>query len=72
MNTPLFTQCWQIEPGENATSYIPSDWQIGIREEDSVTVIDTGAPVTVDEAGLNDAIRGVIPAGSIAWTTVPG
>ncbi len=69
MNTPLLTQCWQIEPGPVATSYIPSSWQIGIREADDLVTVAAGAGGTVDRVALNQAICRAIPAGSIAWTT---
>ena len=69
MDTPLLTQCWQIEPGSGATSYIPSSQQVGIREPDDPVTLWTGAADTVDQVALNEAICRVIPAGSIAWIT---
>ena len=69
MNTPLLTQCWQIEPGSVATSYIPSSWQVGVREADDLVTVATEAGGTVDQVALNQAICRAIPAGSIAWTT---
>lgn len=72
MNTPVLTQCWQIEPGTVATSYIPSSHQIGIREADDLVLFDDGVSATVDPSGLDEAIGRVIPAGSIAWTTLIG
>ena len=69
MNTPVLTQCWQIEPGSIATSYIPSSWQVGVREADDVVTVPAGAGGTVDRLALNQAICRAIPAGSIAWTT---
>lgn len=72
MNLPVLTQCWQLEPGNLATSYIPSNQQIGIREADNLIPASSGGPMPVDPRGLNEAISRVIPAGSIAWTTVAG
>ncbi len=69
MNTPLLTQCWQIEPGPVATSYIPSSQQVGIREADDLVTVSTGTGTSVDGVALNEAICRAIPAGSIAWTT---
>ncbi len=71
MNTPLLTQCWQIEPGPVATSYIPSSSQVGVREADDVVTVAAAAAVdgAVDQVALNQAICRAIPAGSIAWTT---
>ena len=68
MDTPLLTQCWQIEPGSVATSYIPSSWQVGVREADDLVTVAGGAGGTVDQVALNQAICRAIPAGSIAWT----
>ncbi len=69
MDTPLLTQCWQIEPGSVATSYIPSSQQVGIREADDPVTLWTGAAITLDQVALNEAVCRVIPAGSIAWVT---
>ena len=71
MDTPLLTQCWQIELGSIATSYIPSSQQVGVREADDLVTVSTGAGANVDRVALNEAICRVIPAGSIAWTTTP-
>ncbi len=70
MDTPMLTQCWQIEPGSVATSYIPSSQQTGLREADDPVTLWTGTGITVDQVALNEAIGRVIPAGSIAWTTI--
>ena len=70
MTPPILTQCWQIEPGLTATSYIPSSGQIGIREADGQVVLPVGTGMVIDQDGLNEAIRRVIPAGSTAWTTL--
>ncbi len=72
MNLPVLTQCWQLEPGNLATSYIPSNQQIGIREADNLIPAPSGASIPVDPRNLNEAISRVIPAGSIAWTTIAG
>ena len=70
MSTSLLTQCWQIEPGSVATSYIPSSSQIGIREADDLVALSAPSGAVVDQAALNQAINRVIPAGSIAWTRI--
>ena len=70
MDTPVLTQCWQVEPGSVATSFIPSSGQVGLRESDELITLWTGAAVTIDQVALNEAICRVIPAGSIAWTTI--
>jgi hypothetical protein len=65
----VFTQCWQVEAGSSATSYIPSSMQIGFRDADvvSATVNTANAVPMLSVAVLNNAINRVIPAGSIAW-----
>ena len=70
MDTPVLTQCWQVEPGSIATSFIPSSGQIGLREADELVTLWTGAAVALDQVSLNEAVCRVIPAGSIAWTTI--
>ena len=70
MNTPLLTQCWQVEPGSVATSYIPSSQQVGVREADDLVTLWSGPGIAVDSVALNEAICRAIPAGSIAWTTI--
>ena len=50
-----------------ATSYIPSSHQVGIREADNQTTLQTGSVSQIDQYNLNQAIRRVIPAGSTAW-----
>lgn len=72
LTTPIMTQCWQIEEGSTATSYIPSEGQVGIREADDLVVLDTSPHTNIDSYGLREAITRVIPAGSIAWMTVIG
>ncbi len=70
MDTPVLTQCWQIEPGATATSYIPSSQQVGLREADDLVTVWTGTSIAVDQVALNQAICRAVPAGSIAWTTI--
>ncbi len=70
MAAPILTQCWQIEPGLTASSYIPSNRQIGIREADSQVALPVETGMLIDQDGLNEAIRRVIPAGSTAWTAL--
>ena len=70
MTSPVLTQCWQIEAGSQATSYIPSSQQVGIREADGPVISPVATASTTDQTGLDEAIRRVIPAGSTAWTTL--
>jgi len=72
MQTPILTQCWQIEPGAVATSYIPSSFQVGIREADDPMPAGNAGGVPVDALGLYEAVGRVAPAGSIAWTAILG
>lgn len=68
----LLTQCWQIEPGMSATSYIPSQNDLGVRDADGLQVLDSLPASVVDPVGLQQAVGRVIPAGSLAWMTVAG
>lgn len=68
----MLTQCWQIEPGAVATSYIRSSFQVGIREADDPAVPEDTENPAVDAPGLYEAIGRVAPAGSIAWTAILG
>ena len=70
MDTPSLTQCWQVEPGPVATSYIPSCRQAGIREADDPVTMWSGPSITVNQTALNEAICRATPAGSVAWTTI--
>ena len=70
MAAPILTQCWQLEPGLTVTSFIPSNGEIGIREADGQVVLPVETGMLIDQDGLNEAIRRVIPAGSTAWTTL--
>ena len=70
MNTPILTQCWQIEPGSIVTSYISSSHQIGIREADYAVEVTAPSGCLVDGRSLAEAIGRAIPVGSIAWTAV--
>ena len=67
---PILTQCWQIEPGSLATSYIPSSRQFVIREADDGVLLPVSSASAIDQYNLDEAIRRVIPAGSTAWTTL--
>lgn len=68
--TTLLTQCWQIEQGLTATSFIPSDGQIGMRDRDELVVLDSLPDSIVDSYSLQQVVDRVAPAGSIAWMTV--
>lgn len=70
MEAAMLTQCWQIEPGAIATSYIPSSFQLGAREADGLVSAGDAAGSPVDAPGLYEAIGRAVPAGSIAWTAI--
>lgn len=72
MGAAMLTQCWQIEPGPTATSYIPSSFQVGIREADDPVSAEDAHGSSVDTLGLYEAIGRAAPAGSIAWTAILG
>lgn len=72
MDSPILTQCWQMEEGVSTTSYIPSGFQIGLREADLVVFADAAVNEPLDLAALYKVIAQVSPAGSIAWTTTTG
>lgn len=72
MQPAMLTQCWQIEPGAVATSYIPSSFQVGIREADDPVAAGDAQGSPVDTLGLYEAIGRAAPAGSIAWTAILG
>jgi hypothetical protein len=68
MQNMVLTQCWQVEAGLVATSFIPSAGQIGIRDQDRVVIAETADdPVVLDQIDISEAIVRTIPAGSIAW-----
>ena len=65
------TQCWQVEPGTAASSYIPTSGTLGVRAEDSVISTAAGqisSPFAVSD--LQEAVVSAIPAATIAWMTV--
>ena len=65
------TQCWQLEPGTTATSYIPTAGTLGLRAQDDVVSVDTIG--SLSDFGVSDALDAVassIPAATIAWTAV--
>ncbi len=67
----VYTQCWQLEPGDTATSYIPTAGTLGLRAQDDVASVDTlGSLVDFDVSGVLDAVASSIPAATIAWTAV--
>ncbi|WP_419729519.1 phage head spike fiber domain-containing protein [Lichenicola sp.] len=72
VSAPVLTQCWQIEPGTTASSYIPSARQIGIREADSLVAVTPVSSLPVETSSLYEAIGRAAPAGSVAWTAVSG
>lgn len=64
------TQCWQIEPGAVASSYIPTAGGFGIRAEDIVTVSQSpSSSVVLAEQQVLQAISSAIPAATVAWCT---
>ncbi len=67
----ILTQCWQLEPGTVATSFIPSEGQIGVRDKDRV-VGDTSVnnPTILLRDDIQEVIGQTVPAGSIAWLNI--
>ena len=67
----LSTQCWQLEPGNTATSYIPTAGTFGIRAQDDVVSSEPAGPlVDFSVSDVLDAVALSIPAATIAWTAV--
>ena len=67
----LMTQCWQVEPGLVATSYIPTSGTLGLRAQDDVVSADP--TVTAPDfmvSDVLDVVASTIPAATIAWTAV--
>ena len=65
------TQCWQLEPGGVATSYIPTAGTLGIRAQDDVVSAEpTGSLVDFTVTDVLDAVASSIPVATIAWTSV--
>ncbi len=67
----LLTQCWQIEPGSVATSYIPTSGALGIRDADLVA---TGYLVPMAYASTPAEIFATVaatqPIATIGWTAI--
>ena len=72
VNPAVRTQCWQIEPGTTASSYIPTAGALGIRAQDDILdagpVLDPASEFSVTD--VLDAVAASIPAATIAWTAV--
>ncbi len=67
----MFTQCWQIEPGTAPTSYIPTAGALGIRAQDDVLdLAPSGSPSNFVSADVENVVASMIPAATIAWTSV--
>ncbi len=65
------TQCWQIELGDTATSYIPTSGTLGLRAQDDVVSLEpTGSLVDFSVSNVLDAVASSIPVATIAWTNV--
>ena len=70
-NATASTQCWQAEPGQTTTSYIPTSGTLGIRAEDDVLVLNAAAvPTVFVSSDVQQAITRTIPAATIAWTVL--
>nr|WP_321986642.1 hypothetical protein [uncultured Lichenicoccus sp.] len=67
----LMTQCWQIEPGSVATSYIPTSGSLGVRDADLVV---TGSIQPVAYAPTSAALLATVaatqPIATIGWTAI--
>lgn len=70
VGTAILTQCWQIEPGSTASSFIPSAQQIGIREADDLVAVTPVSSPSIETSSLYEAIGRAAPAGSVAWTAI--
>ena len=67
----ICTQCWQLEPGNAATSYIPTAGTLGLRAQDDVISAEpTGSLVDFAVSDVLDAVASSIPVATIAWTSV--
>ena len=67
----LLTQCWQIEPGMLATSYIPTAGALGIRDADLVaTGSDAAVASMPTPAQVFATVDATQPIATIAWTAI--
>ena len=67
----LLTQCWQIEPGSMATSYIPTSGCLGLRDADVVSVVPPKPVVfTPTVAQVMATIAATEPIATIGWTAI--
>ncbi|MCQ8277796.1 hypothetical protein NFI95_04975 [Acetobacteraceae bacterium KSS8] len=67
----IVTQCWQVEPGTAATSFIPSSGQIGVRDLDRVVGdISSNDPFILVRDDILEAVGRTAPAGSVAWMNI--
>ncbi len=67
----LVTQCWQAEPGDGPSSYIPTSGMLGLRAQDDVVATDpTVTPVAFSVSDVMELVASTIPAATIAWTSV--
>ena len=70
-NVSVWTQCWQVELGVAATSYIPTSGMLGIRQRDDlVSEASSVAPASYSSSDVLQVIASVIPAATIAWTSI--
>lgn len=67
----ILSQCWQIETGNVATSYIPTSGALGIRaQDDLVNLNPVAVPVGFTASDILDVVASTIPAATIAWISV--
>ncbi len=67
----ILTQCWQLELGGAATSYIPTAGTLGIRAPDDVVKAEPVGPlIDFSISEVSDAVASSIPVATIAWTAV--
>lgn len=67
----ILSQCWQIETGSVATSYIPTSGTLGIRAQDNLVNLDPVAiPAGFTASDILDVVASTIPAATIAWISV--
>ncbi|MBE7179596.1 MAG: hypothetical protein INR71_00010 [Terriglobus roseus] len=61
------SQCWQIEGGPDATSYIPANGCVGIREADQLVELDGDGSKWSNQSARDDVLLRSIPVGVRVW-----
>jgi hypothetical protein len=63
----LLTQCWQIEPGSTATSYIPTRGHLGLRQADIGVKAESSNPLATSIATISAVCSSFTTAGATGW-----